>query len=211
MKNLVIIGAGGFAREVFDLANYCYGSDNTFGIKGFLSDNPSNVLEMGYPKVLSNVADYEIEPDDVFFCGIGNLRHRKRCVEIIRSKGGTFINLIHPSAVISPSVKLGAGVAIKAFCVLASDVIIGDFTFLQSSVVMGHDVKIGNYCQINSFSFFAGNCIINDSVLIGASSSLVQNVVVEEGATVGMGSVVLRKVKKDTTVFGNPAKAIAVI
>lgn len=206
--NLVIIGAGGLAREVYDLAKVCYGDNLDFKIKGFLSIDPSNVEELGYPKILSNSDDYKIEEDDVFFCAIGDVLRRKKVVKEILLKGGKFINLIHPSANISPSVKLGVGVAIKSYCVISSDVTIGDFTFLQSSVIMGHDVKIGNYCQINSFSFFAGYAEIGDCVTVNAGAKLIQNVKVEEEAVIGMGSVVLTKVKKGTTVFGIPAKRL---
>lgn len=208
MKNLVIIGASGFAREMFDLALTCFANDPNFKVKGFLSDGPSNIEAMGYPAVLGKVAEYEIQPDDVFFCGIGKVSDRKKTVEIILSKGGKFINLIHPTAVISPSVKLGIGVGIKAFCVLASDVTVEDFTFMQSSVIMGHDVHIGKFCQINSFAFFAGYSRVHDLVSINAGVKLIQKAVVEEGAIVGMGSVVLNKVKKGTTVFGIPAKRL---
>lgn len=208
MKNLVIIGAGGFAREVFDMANYCYGSDPDFKVKGFLSDGPSNIEEMGYPAVLNTVSEYEIEENDVFFCGIGSVQDRKKCVEIILLKGGIFINLIHPNVVIAPSVKIGIGVAIKAYCVLASDVVIEDFTFLQSAVIMGHDVHIGKYCQINSFSFFAGCSKLEELVFVGAHSKFIQSAKAEEQSVIGIGSLVLRKVKKGTTVFGSPAKVV---
>lgn len=208
MRNLIIIGAGGFAREVFDMANYCYGNDKDFKIKGFLSDSASDIESMGYPPILDTISNYKIVEGDVFFCGIGSVIDRKKCVEIILSKGGDFINLIHPNVVISPSVKLGVGVAIKAFCVLASDVVIGDFSFLQSSVIMGHDVEIGKYCQINSFSFFAGCSRIHDQVLVGAHSKFIQSAEAEELSVVGMGSLIIRKVKSNTTVFGSPAKEI---
>lgn len=208
MRNLVIIGAGGFAREMYDLATSCYGSDIDFKIKGFLSDGVSNIESMGYPAVLGVVSEYQIQPNDVFFCAIGKLTDRKKTVEIIRSKGGKFINLIHPTAIISPSVKLGVGVGIKSFCVLASDVTVEDFTFLQSSVIMGHDVHIGKFCQINSFAFFAGFVNVRDLVSVNAGVRIIQNIVIEEESVVGIGSVVLRRVKKGTTVFGNPAKKI---
>jgi sugar O-acyltransferase (sialic acid O-acetyltransferase NeuD family) len=208
MRNLVIIGAGGFAREMFDLANTCYGNENDFSIKGFLSDGPSKIESMGYPAVISKVDEYQVQEDDVFFCAIGNLKDRKKTIEIILSKGGTFINLIHPTAILSPSVKLGIGVGIKSFCVLASDVIVEDFTFLQSSVIMGHDVHIGKYCQVNSFSFFAGYVRVHDLVSVNAGVRIIQNMIIEEESVVGIGSVVLRRVKKGTTVFGNPAKKI---
>lgn len=208
MKNLVIIGASGFAREMYDLALACYGSQADFRVKGFLSDNPSNIEAMGYPPVLNTVTDYEPEENDVFFCAIGNLYHRRKTVEIILSKGGVFINLIHPTAIISPSVKLGIGVGIKAYCVLASDVTVEDFTFLQSSVIMGHDVHVGRFCQVNSFAFFAGYVRVHDMVSVNAGVRIIQNVVVEEEAVVGIGSVVLNRVRKNSTVFGNPAKRI---
>jgi sugar O-acyltransferase (sialic acid O-acetyltransferase NeuD family) len=208
MRNLIIIGAGGFAREVYDMANYCYGTDQDFFIKGFLSDNPSEIEILGYPPILGTISSYKIENGDVFFCGIGSVKDRKKCVEIILAKGGRFLNLIHPTVVISPSVKLGVGVAIKSFCVLASDVVIGDFSFLQSSVVLGHDVEIGKYCQINSFSFFAGCSKIHNQVLVGAHSKFIQNAEAEDLSVVGIGSLIIRKVKRETTVFGSPAKEI---
>lgn len=207
--NLVIIGAGGLAREIYDLAIICHGNNPEFKIKGFLSDDLTNIESLGYPRILSNTLDYQPEKDDVFFCAIGNVFHRKKIVESILQKGGEFINLIHPTANISPSVKLGNGVGIKSYCVISSDVSIGDFSFLQSSVIMGHDVKIGKYCQINSFAFFAGYANVADCVSINAGAKLIQNVVVEENAVVGIGSVVLIKVKKGTTVFGIPAKKLS--
>jgi sugar O-acyltransferase (sialic acid O-acetyltransferase NeuD family) len=206
--NLVIIGGGGLAREIYDLALVCYGHLPDFKIKGFLSIEQTNVEELGYPKIISNSSDYVIEEEDVFFCAIGEVVRRKKVVEKILNKGGTFINLIHPTAIISPSVQLGIGIAIKSYCVISSDVTIGNFTFLQSSVIMGHDVKIGKFCQVNSFSFFAGYVEIGDCVTVNAGAKLIQNVKVEEEAVVGMGSVVLTKVKKGTTVFGSPAKRL---
>ncbi|GAA4080578.1 acetyltransferase [Flavobacterium cheonanense] len=208
MKNLIIIGAGGLAREIYDLAKICSKNETLFKIKGFLSKDDTGIEAMGYPKILSNVIDYSVEENDCFFCAIGDVIVRKRVVETIISKGGEFINLIHPTAIVSPSVKLGIGIGIKSHCVISSDVEIDSFSFLQSSVIMGHDVKIGKFCQINSFAFFAGYVKINNNATINAGAKLLQNVVVEEQAIVGMGSVVISKVKAGTTVFGNPAKRI---
>lgn len=206
--NLVIIGAGGLAREVFDLAHVCYGWNKEFKVRGFLSDGPSHISELGYPPVLSNVQDYYIQDDDVFFCAIGNVHHRKKTVEIILNKGGSFINLIHPLAILSPSVKYGTGIAVKAFSTIASDVEIGDYSYIQGSVILGHDVVIGKYCQLNSFSFLAGNVRLEDLCIVNAGARLIQKVLVEEAGVVGMGSVVINRVRKGSTVFGVPAKRI---
>jgi sugar O-acyltransferase (sialic acid O-acetyltransferase NeuD family) len=207
--NLVIIGAGGLAREVFDLAVSIYHNDVKFKIKGFLSDGPSSIEEMGYPPVLNTVSGYEIEEGDVFFCAIGNVNDRKKTVEIILRKGGKFINLIHESVIISPSAKIGEGVAIKANCTIASDCAIGNFTYIQGTVILGHDVVIGNFCQVNSFSFFAGYTQIGDCCTVNAGAKFIQNVKVGNNSVVGMGSVVIKNVEANTTVFGSPARKIS--
>lgn len=206
--NLIIIGAGGFAREIYDLAIICYGNNPDFSIEGFLSDDLTNIESFGYPKILSNTQDYQLKEGDIFFCAIGNVIHRKKIIESILERGGKFINLIHPTANISPSVKLGIGIGIKSYCVISSDVSIGDFSFLQSSVIMGHDVKVGKYCQINSFAFFAGYVELQECVTVNAGAKLIQNILIEEEAVVGLGSIVLNNVKKGTTVFGVPARRL---
>lgn len=206
--NLVIIGAGGLAREVFDLANIIFANDVDFKIKGFLSKEDTGITNMGYPPILGNSEQYNPEGEDVFFCAIGNVQRRKIAVENILKKGGKFINLIHPTAQISPSVKLGMGIAIKSYCVIASDVTIGDFSYFQSSVIMGHDVSIGAYCHVNSFAFFAGNVEVQQLVTVNAGAKILQKVCLETASVIGIGSVVIHKVKQGATVFGVPAKRI---
>ncbi|WP_159038629.1 PglD-related sugar-binding protein [Brumimicrobium mesophilum] len=205
---MIILGGGAFAREIYDLAKYCYGNDEDFNLKGFISEKEDKIEFDGYAPIINTITDYKIEKGDVFFCGIGNVKIRKKCVKMILEKGGEFINLIHPNTVISPSVKLGTGIGIKAYCVIASDAIIEDYAFIQSSVIMGHDVRIGKYSQINSFSFFAGKSEVKEMVLVGAHSKFIQGAIAEDSSTIGMGSLIIRKVKKNTTVFGSPAKVV---
>jgi sugar O-acyltransferase (sialic acid O-acetyltransferase NeuD family) len=206
--NLVIIGSSGLAREVHDMAKVCYGQNPDFKIKGFIAKDPVIVNPEKYPPFLGTVEDYLLEKDDVFFCALGNIKIRKKCVEQITEKGGKFINLIAPNVYISPSAKIGTGVMIKFNCVINSDVEIGNYTIIQGGTVLGHDVKIGSFCQINALSFFAGWSAVGDYAVINAGAKLIQKVKIGEWATVGIGSVVLRNVKPNTTVFGNPAKAV---
>ena len=206
--NLIIIGSSGLAREAYDMALLCYGNNPNFKIKGFIANDPVLINTDKYPPFLGKVEDYAVEENDVFFCAIGNVKIRKKCVDQITEKGGEFINLIAPSAYISPFAKTGKGVMIKFNCIISVDAEIGAHTIIQSGTVVGHDVKIGSFCQINAMSFFAGCCVVEDFAVINAGAQLVQNVKTGEGAIVGIGSVVLRNVKPNTTVFGNPAKTV---
>lgn len=210
MMNLVIIGASGLAREVYDLAMACYGKDPDFKVKGFISNDPIDKNSEKYPPYLGLLEDYRICNDDVFFCAIGSPRIKKKCVNQILEKGGSFINIISDNVYISPLAKIGTGICIKFGSVISPDAEIGDYTFIQSNCVIGHDVKIGSFCQINSFSFFAGCSKVEEMATINAGARIVQNITIGENATVGVGSIVIRSVKPNTTVFGNPAKKIEI-
>ena len=100
------------------------------------------------------------------------------------------------------------GVRQEAKINLLPDVEIGDYVSIHSHSVFGHDVRIGNYSHVGAHCFFGGYSVIEDEVTIYVHSTILDRLVVGKGATVGAGSVVIRKVKPEVTVFGNPAKNI---
>jgi sugar O-acyltransferase (sialic acid O-acetyltransferase NeuD family) len=206
MKNLLIVGAGGFGREVYNLAIHCKEHGSNFNIKGFLDDNDKALDGFkGYPKILSNLKDYLIEKDDVFVCAIGTIDIKKSACNLILNKGGEFINLIHPTSFINQNVKIGIGVIVFMNSNISNDCIIQDFVTIQGFVGLGHDTQIGKWCHINTYSFTGGGVNIGDEVLVNTRSTILPKVKVFSGATIGACSLVIRNVKENTTVFGVPA------
>lgn len=209
MKNLIIIGARGFGREVFDFSQHCLGYNSEFQLKGFLDDNPDALVEFpNYPPILSSVENYKIESNDVFICALGSVQWTNHYVQLILNKGGEFINLVHKQAVIRSNVKLGSGNIIGQGSIISTDVVIEDFTQIMSYSIVGHDVNIGNFCRIGDFVFIGGNTTIGNKVFIAVRATLLARLKIENNVTIGVGSVVLNKVKEGLTVFGNPAKKI---
>jgi sugar O-acyltransferase (sialic acid O-acetyltransferase NeuD family) len=209
MKNLLIIGARGFGREVFSWAKQCKEYNIEWTLKGFLDDNPSALKNFNYPiGILNSVEDYSIQKDDVFLCALGNIHAKKKYVAIINDKGGVFINLIHPLSVINDNVKIGKGVIICAFCGISNEVIIGDFVTIQGYVSIGHDCEIGNWCHLNAFTSLGGYVSIQQNVTVHTKAAILPKLNIGENAIVGAGSVVLKNVQSNVTVFGNPAKEI---
>ena len=211
MKNLIIIGARGFGREVYNWALQCDTYKKEWTIKGFLDDD-SKALDgfAGYDlPVISSVEDYKIQANDVFICALGDVQERKKYATMILDKGGEFINLIRPMVIInSLNVKLGKGIIISSFCGIGNDSTIGDFVIIQAFSALGHDIKIGNYTQVNAYTHIGGNCEIGDNVTLNPGSIILPKVKIGDNSTVGAGSVVLKNVESDVTVFGNPAKRI---
>ena len=210
MKNLIIIGTGAFARELFWHAQQSIGFDVDWRIKGFL-DGDIKLSPEDYSRlpesvpVLGDVNGYEICADDVFTCAIGTPEARKVLCEKISARGGEFINLVSEFAYVMPTVKLGRGVIISPHTDIGDGAIIGDFVATNAMTIIGHDVTIGDYSCIMPHANIAGWSKIGAEVFIGSGAIIVPKAKVDDGATVGAGAVVLKRVKSGKKVFGNPA------
>lgn len=206
MKQLLIIGAKGYGREIYHLAKESKGYGTEFDIKGYLDDK-ADALDgyNGYPKILGPVENYDINDDDVFICALGDVIYKKKYVDIILAKGGKFINLIHKNACIRPNSTIGKGCIVCQNAIISCDVRIGDFVTLQPFVVIGHDAIIGDFCHLNTYSFMGGFAKLEDMVTLHTSAVMLPHAKAENGSIVGASSVVIKKVKAGTTVYGNPA------
>jgi sugar O-acyltransferase (sialic acid O-acetyltransferase NeuD family) len=209
MKNLIIIGARGFGREIYKIATQTKEYNTHCNIKGFLDDKKDTLDEFkGYPSILSSVEDYEVQENDLFICALGDIKFKKKYINLILGKGGKFTNIIHPTSIINMNVKLGIGIIICPFTYISNDVTIGNFVTIQTHSAIGHDVKIGEYCQINALTFLGGYSQIKEGVTMNPSSGLSPKGIIEENTIVGINSTVLKYTKPNCTVHGNPAKEI---
>lgn len=208
MKQLIIIGAGGMGRTMFDMARESLGFGTEYEIKGFIDDN-LHALDgfENYPPLLGTIYDYQPEPNDVFICSMGGVA-KKKCVETIIGKGGEFCNIVHCTARIGTNVKIGVGNVIGAYTSIGADAEVGNYNLIQSYTVIGHDAKIGNFNRIDTHVTCVGGIVVANEVDIYTSAVINHNVVIENNAHVGACSFVIRKVKAGTTVLGNPAKCI---
>lgn len=210
MKNLIIIGAGAFAREIFWHAQQSIGFGVDWQIKGFLDGNLKLSAEdyarlpENFP-VLGDVDGYEIDFDDVFTCAVGNPQIRKVLCEKITNRGGNFINIVSKLAYIMPTVKIGRGVVISPHTDIGDGAKIGDFVATNAMTIIGHDVTIGDFSCIMPHANISGWSKIGSEVFIGSGAIILPKAKIGDGATVGAGSVVLKRVKNGSKVFGNPA------
>lgn len=211
MKQLLIIGARGWGREVYDIAKACIAAGAEFMVKGFLDDK-SDALDGydNYPPILGPVETYDVKPDDVFVCALGDVNYKKHYSDIIFNKGGEFVSLVHPTAFFGSNVKIGKGCIIGPYVSISSDSKVADFvTFLIKSHV-GHDCSIGDYTHVGTLTNISGFVTIGKMVTIHPCCNIIPHKKVGDNAIIGTGSVVISKVKEGTTVFGNPAKKLEI-
>ena len=211
MKKLLIIGARGYGRGVYDIACSMknYGVD--FEIKGYLDDKVEALDGFeGYPPIIDSVENYKIQHDDVFVCALGDVGYKKKYVQIIQNKGGDFYTIIHPSVHLGSNCKIGQGCIIGYNSQIDCDTTIGDFVNVQTNVVIGHDSIIGKWCMFDCFTFTGGFAVIEDEVTLHTRSTVIPKLRIGHGAILNAGAVVIRDVSPHSVMMGNPAKQLLV-
>lgn len=209
MKNLLIIGARGWGREVYGMLPNCLGYGTEFIVKGFLDDK-ADALDSydDYPPIIDSVEHYQPQEDDVFVCALGEPKWKRHYAEIMLAKGGKFINIIHKTVSIGKNTVLGKGCIISKESSISCDIKIGDFVTLQRLATVGHDASIQDYSNIGAMSFMGGGSSVGEETLVFPGSIILPHISVGNKCVVGAGSVVVRKVKDKKTVFGNPARVM---
>lgn len=209
MKTLLIIGARGYGRGTFDTVQTMKGYGTEFVVKGFLDDK-IDALDgyEGYPPIIDSVENYIIQKDDVFACALGDVKFKKKYVQMILDKGGKFMNVIHGTAHVAKSAKLGVGCFVGTFSKIDSDAVIGDFVNVQAHCVVGHDAVVGDWSILDCFSFMGGFSVLEDSVTLHTRSTVVPKVRIGRMATINAASLVIRNVQPESVMMGSPAKLL---
>lgn len=210
MKKLILVGASDWSVEVYSWLKDAIGYGTEWGFKGFLDDNPNALTGKTFcqHKLIGDTHSYDPAPEDVFVCAIGNPLVKAKVVERLLAKEAEFITLIHKSVIFYEANQIGRGCILAPNVVVSCQAVIHDHVGVNIGCAIGHDVEIGSYSQLSSHVDLTGFVKLGQKVFVGSSACFIPKVTVGDEAIVGAGSVVLRKVKARTTVFGNPAKTV---
>lgn len=206
-RKLIIVGGGGFAREVIWIARAC---PDEWQVDGILDDADSmrGTLVCNTP-VLGKIKDWVEYPDSWFVIAIGSPRIRKKVVSMMESMGKVkFGTLIHPSILMSEYVDIGEGSIITAGCILTTQVKIGRHVIINLLTTIGHDVCIGDFSTLAPQVAVSGNIIVGKGVEIGTGAVLIQGKSIGEGSFVGAGSILTKDIPDNVLVLGSPARKI---
>lgn len=208
MKDIVIIGAGGYGREVTWLLEDINKENPQWNILGFIDDNESiQGKQLGEYKVIGTT-DYLFEKELTVVIAIANPFIRREVYNKLKDTKNIFPTLIHPSVIYSDSVTFGQGVIVSAGSVVTVDIIIEDFVIIDWGCNMGHDTKISKFSTLLPSATVSGNVHIEENLLIGTGSTIIQGLTIGENSIVGAGAVVTKNIPKNCTAVGVPAKPI---
>ena len=211
MENIIIIGAGGFGREVLSLVEAINRQNQSFNFIGFVDDGITKGITInGYP-VLGNTEILMEWAERVNIAvAIGNPKTKRNIVsKISKNKYIKFPNLIHPSIFFSNfGNSIGVGNIICEGNIITTNVTLKNHIILNLACTVGHDTIINNFCSFMPAVNISGEVNIKESVYVGTGAKIINQLEIGENTIVGAGAVVFKSLPSNCTAVGVPAKPI---
>jgi sugar O-acyltransferase (sialic acid O-acetyltransferase NeuD family) len=209
---VVIIGLNTVTKTVIDILELI----NKYHITGIIHVNETTNLrtfETKYP-VFNSLDDLPVlEKQGAVthvIISVMDGHQRKDISERIEKSSPclTFINVVHPTAVLAKHSVLGKGVIIGARAVLNSHCLLGDFCIVQDKVSIGHDCHIGSFVTIKTNVTMGGQVVVGTCSSIQSGANIINNMVLGTNCFIKENTLVLKNIPEDAIADVIPAKII---
>lgn len=208
MKDIVIIGAGGFGREVAWLIEDINKVEKEWNIVGFVDDDESiQGNEINGYRVVGNVEWLKKQEINVVNA-IGDPIIKKKVMVRLEDSKNIYPILIHPNVIYSDKVEIGEGSIICAGNIITVNIEIGTHVIVNLDCTIGHDAVLGDYTTVLPSVNISGFVKIEECVNIGTGSVIIQGASIGKNTVVGAGAVVVKDLPGNCTAVGAPAKPI---
>ncbi len=202
-SGVVIIGGGCHAKVVIESLRA-----SGQAVAAIVDADPTPRTVLDVPVVGDDLKLAELREQGLssLFVAIGDNRLREKLGRKGRELGFTLVNAIHPSAVISPTVRLGEGVAIMAGVAINADSQVEDLAIINTGAVVDHDCRLGAACHLGPASALAGNVTLGERAFLGVGARVIPGVTIGADTIVGAGGVVVRDLPDGVLAVGVPVK-----
>ncbi|MGW7528389.1 acetyltransferase [Streptomyces sp. NPDC054783] len=208
MSGLLIVGAGGFARETAQAVR----DAGEFKLLGHVDDNPAlRGTEVDGVPVLGGCELVHDLPDAQVVICVGNPRDyaaRARLVRRLALPADRYATVIHPTAVVSATSEVGPGSVLLAHCVLTATVRVGAHVAVMPQVVLTHDDVVEDCATLASGVRLGGGVRLERGAYVGSGALVREGTTVGAWSLIGMGSSVLGDVPPGEVWAGSPARRL---
>lgn len=207
-KDLVIIGAGDFGREVAALIANINEVNYTWNFRGFVDDILKGQTVEGF-EILGKVDSlYSMNPKPHVVIAIANPQVKKSIAHELDRHSLPLATLVHPSVIISDHVDIGPGSIVCAGTIFAINTVVGKHCILNFACRVGHDTVIKDYSSCMPGTNLAGKVVVGEGCYFGLNACVINGKVIGEWTTVGAGAVVIEDIPGYSVAVGVPARVI---
>jgi sugar O-acyltransferase (sialic acid O-acetyltransferase NeuD family) len=205
MKDIIIIGAGGFARETAWLIEEINYTEAVWNLIGFYEEKDSDIKLLNGYKVI-NREEFLKYPDAFLVIAIGDPNIKKQVAS--RYANRTFATLIHPQISISGTNSIGPGSIICKGSILTTNICVGNHVIINLDCTVGHDAVLKDFVTILPSVNISGHVNIGECTSVGTGTQIIQEKNIGENTVIGAGSVVVRDISDSVIAVGIPAREI---
>ena len=214
MKKLIIIGGYGNGTVVQSTVEDINRVKKEWEILGFLNDKEKEPIN-GYDVLgkidKETVSKYLKNKDVYFFYSLISVKlnhkflHKLKDLKIPTER---FATIIHPTAVVARTAKIGHGVCIQPFVSVGPNTIIGNFIHIFAQSLIGHGSKLDDYSYVSNNACVGAEVHLKEGAYLGTNATTLEYITLGKWSIAGIGSVVLKNVKDYEKVVGSPARVI---
>jgi sugar O-acyltransferase (sialic acid O-acetyltransferase NeuD family) len=198
---MLLYGASGHAKVIISCLRA-----NGIEVLAIFDDDVSKKELWGIPVMGSYNPDFE--PIQPLIISIGFNGIRQKIAGIVKH---SIAQIIHSSAEVDDSVRVGEGSVIFQSATIQTDTVIGKHCIINTSASVDHDCQIADFAHIAPNATLCGNVRVGAGTLIGAGSIIAPNLTIGSGCMIAAGSVITRNIPDFAVVRGNPGRVIKII
>ena len=210
MKDIVIIGAGGFGREVKTIIDAINKNTKTYNFLGFYDDTIAKGTLINNFPILGNLKELnDLKTATDVLVGVGDPISKYKIISSLKNEVLHFPTIIHPSVIISDDdVIIDNGCIICAGNIITCNIKIGKFVTLNLMCTVGHDTVIDDYSSFMPSVNISGEVHIEEKVYVGTGAKIINRLTIGKATIIGAGAVVSKSLPEYCTAVGIPAKPI---
>lgn len=191
---MYLYGASGHGKVIKDILEA-----QGIEVEAFVDDDLSITHLCGKPVL------HQSEGLRHLIVSIGNNNTRKKIAEKLYCQFGI---AIHPSAIVSPTAKIGEGTVVMPGAIINADAIIGKHCIINTGASVDHECVVGDYCHVAPHATLCGQVHVGEGTLIGVGASVIPCIRIGNWCTIGAGAAVVKNVTNGDIVVGVPAKIL---
>lgn len=206
---VVIIGAGGFGKEVLWALLESNKNSKKYDIMGFLDDDKNKHDKVISGKKVLGSTEWALKnkiKNIKYVIAIGNGKTRKKIVNRLRKKDDEFLTVIHPSTIVSDSAIIGNGTVVQAGTIITVDVKIGNHCRIDTNCTIAHDSRISDFVDLSPGVHINGTNKIQTGAFVGSAAITKENISIGKWSVIGAGTVLLADVPDLSLYVGVPGK-----